>query len=182
MPHGDPQHVLPIAPWPGGQLPHPWMIPRDAQGTQAAQARSAEACDSHQQHGGGDGGAHHDLQNHPARRDAARDRPAPPASLPQRSPHLPMRCFSAFSHRVPSRSVLDVCARLIGFDPPVPHRGCGQCSRQSTNHGQLPDVWKFAGRAVPGPDRANAAIFWVTMGARSFLGCEPFRGMDGGDL
>ena len=126
------------------------MIPRDAQGPQATQARGAESGDGHQHYGGGDGRTRHDLQNHPARRDAAGDRPAPPASLPQRGARLSARRFPAASpfpavspaaspfpavspavsnfpaaspavnHRVPSRSVLDSSDRLIRSDLPSP--------------------------------------------------------------
>ena len=126
VPHGDLQHILSVTPRPGGQLPYPRMVPRDAQGPEAAHGRNAESGDNHQQHGGGEHGTRHDFQDYPARRDAARDRPAPSASLRQRGARPPACRFLASSHRVPSIDPsLTPPSQVRWLIHRSRHRGCG---------------------------------------------------------
>ena len=98
VPHRDLQHVLSVAPRPGGYLSYPRMISRDAQGPQAGHARGTKCRDDHQYHRSGDHRTGHDNQGHPACRRAARQNPAS-APSPQRSAGRPACCFPAFRHR-----------------------------------------------------------------------------------
>ena len=98
VPQGELQHVLSVAPGPGRQLPHPRVIPGDAQGPQGQHGYQAEHREEGQQQGRPHEGPRHIEQREPARRDPGRDQPAPPVSPWQQSTRRPTRCFPALSH------------------------------------------------------------------------------------
>ncbi len=102
VPHGDPQHVLPVTPWPGCHPHQPRMIPGDAEGPQPGHAGHAEDREHQQDQDGGDERPGEDVQHHPGGHDAAGNRPAFPASLPQRSARRAAHGFPIRCHRAPS--------------------------------------------------------------------------------
>ncbi len=153
--HGDVQHILSVAPRPGGHPLYPRMIPGDAQRPQGAHDRGGKDRDHHQHHGGGDGRARHHVQDQPARRDAARDRPALPAPPPQRSAPRPTRRVPASRHRAPSLTCCYSSERLIRQSSRPRMRSRSAVSQRIADSFQISGSCRRE-RPLPG--------FWKTLG------------------
>src|SRR5262249_56815681 len=100
--------------------------------------------EGHQQHSRGQGGTCYEVENEPGSGDAAGNAPAPSASPRDRcARRFPAVQPPVLSHRTPPPSP-------AGHGSVPVNRGCWRSLRQSTENGQLPDIWKLtAGQDGP---------------------------------